>query len=100
MLSNWVTTNGNNNEVIPLVGAGGVVICISAFAVDAIFEWAVTNLDQYKVNLNEAGEILMVVGVVGAVLAIIVMVISNVRRRRTVSEDGRGIAIRRVDSEY
>jgi hypothetical protein len=42
----------------------------------------------------------MVVGVIGAVLSIIVMVVGNARRRQTVVDDGEGNVVRRVDSTY
>jgi hypothetical protein len=42
----------------------------------------------------------MIVGVVGAVLSIIVMVIANTRRQRTIVDDGQGNVVRRVDSTY
>jgi hypothetical protein len=42
----------------------------------------------------------MIVGVVGAVLSLIAMVIANTRRRRTIADDGQGNIVRRVDSTY
>ena len=42
----------------------------------------------------------MIVGVVGAVLSIIVMVVGNTRRSHTVVDDGRGNVSRRIDSTY
>jgi beta-lactamase regulating signal transducer with metallopeptidase domain len=83
-----------------MVGAGGLVVSIIAFAAGAILKWALKNPTQHGVNLSTVGEILMVVGVVGAVLAIIIMIAANIRRRRTVIDDGRGNVSRRVDSEY
>ena len=60
-----------------MVGAGGLVVSIIAFAVGAILDWAVTVQNQHGVNVNKVGWILMVVGVVGAVVSIIVMVAGN-----------------------
>ena len=83
-----------------MVGAGGLVVSIIAFAVGAILDWAVTvQPDQYGFNVNKVGVVLMIVGIVGAVLSIIVMAAANTRRRRTVVDDGRGNVTRRVDSE-
>ena len=83
-----------------MVGAGGLVVSIIAFAVGAILDWAVTAPYQHGFNVNKVGWILMVVGVVGAVVSIIVMVAGNTRRRRTVVDDGQGNVVRRVDSTY
>jgi hypothetical protein len=84
-----------------MVGAGGLVASIIAFAVGAILDWAVTvQPDQHGVNVNKVGWILMIVGVVGAVISIIVMLMGNSRRSRTVVDDGRGNVTRRVDSTY
>jgi uncharacterized membrane protein YeaQ/YmgE (transglycosylase-associated protein family) len=83
-----------------MVGAGGLVTSIIVFAVGAVLDWAVTEPDQHGFNLNKVGWILMIVGVVGAVLSIVVMIVGNSRRRRTVVDDGRGNVVRRVDSEY
>ena len=83
-----------------MVGAGGLVVSIIAFAVGAILDWAVTvQPDQHGFNVNKVGVVLMIVGIVGAVLSIIVMAAANTRRRRTVVDDGRGNVTRRVDSE-
>lgn len=83
-----------------MVGAGGLVVSIIAFAVGAVLDWAVTvRPDEHGVNLNKVGVILMVVGIIGAVLAIIVMAVGNTRRTRTVVDDGRGNVVRRVDSQ-
>jgi len=84
-----------------MVGAGGLVVSIIAFAVGAVLDWAVTvQPDQHGVNLNKVGVILMIVGAIGAVLSIIVMALANTRRRRTVVDDGRGNVVRQVDSTY
>ena len=83
-----------------MVGAGGLVVSIIAFAVGAILDWAVTELNQHGFNINKIGWILMIVGVVGAVLSVIVMVAANTRRQRTVVDDGQGNVVRRVDSTY
>lgn len=84
-----------------MVGAGGLVASIIAFAVGAILDYAVTvNPDQHGFNVNKVGVILMIVGVVGAVLSLIAMLVANTRHRRTVVDDGRGNVARRVDSTY
>ena len=83
-----------------MVGAGGLVASVIAFAVGAVLDWAVTEPNQHGFNVNKVGWILMVVGVVGAVVSIIVMVAANTRRRRTVVDDGHGNMVRRVDSTY
>jgi hypothetical protein len=84
-----------------MVGAGGLVASIIAFGVGGMLDYAVTaNPDQHGLNLNKVGMILMIVGVIGAVLSLLAMVIANTRHRRTVVEDGRGNVARRVDSTY
>jgi uncharacterized membrane protein len=84
-----------------MVGAGGLVVSIIVFAVGAILDWAVTVTPyQHGFNINKVGQILMIVGVVGAVLSVIVMAIGNTRRRHTVVDDGQGNVVRRVDSSY
>jgi uncharacterized membrane protein len=84
-----------------MVGAGGLVVSIVVFAVGAILDWAVTaSTYQHGFNVNKVGQILMIVGVVGAVLSIIVMIFGNTRRRQTVVDDGQGNVVRRVDSTY
>lgn len=84
-----------------MVGAGGLVASIIAFAVGAILDYAVTvSSDQHGFNVNKVGVILMIVGVVGVVLSLIAMIVSNTRRRRTVVDDGQGNVVRRVDSTY
>jgi hypothetical protein len=89
--------NGKEPEMI---GAGGLVVSVIAFGVGAILDWAVTEPYQHGFNINKVGWILMVVGVVGAILSVIVMVAGNMRRSRTVVDDGRGNVVRRVDSTY
>ncbi len=84
-----------------MVGAGGLVVSIIVFAIGAILDWAVTvSPYQHGFNVNKVGVILMIVGVVGAVLSLIVMVIGNTRRHHTVVDDGQGNVVRRVDSTY
>ncbi len=84
-----------------MVGAGGLVVSIIAFAVGAVLDWAITvQSNQHGFNINKVGWILMVVGVVGAVLSVIVMLLGNSRRSRTVVDDGDGNVVRRVDSMY
>ena len=84
-----------------MIGAGGLVISIIVFAVGAILDWAVTASPyQHGFNVKKVGWILMIVGVVGAVLSVIVMVIANTRRQRTIVDDGQGNVVRRVDSTY
>ena len=84
-----------------MVGAGGLVASIVAFAVGAILNYAVTvNTDQHGFNVNKVGVILMIVGVVGTVLSLIAMLVANTRHRRTVIDDAQGNVARRVDSTY
>ena len=84
-----------------MIGAGGLVISIIAFAVGAILDFAVTvSTEQHGFNVNKVGVILMIVGAVGAIISIIVMVSANTVRRRTVVDDGQGNVVRRVDSTY
>ncbi len=83
-----------------MVGAGGLVASIIAFAVGAILDWAFTEPYQHGFNVNKVGWILMIVGLVGAVVSIFVIVAANTRRRRTVVDDGQGNVVRRVDSTY
>ncbi len=84
-----------------MIGAGGLVVSIIAFAVGAILDWAVTvSPYQHGINVNRVGVILMIVGAVGAVVSLIVMVAANTTRRRTVVDDGRGHVVHRVDSTY
>lgn len=84
-----------------MVGSGGLVASIIAFAVGAILDFAVTvSPDQHGFNVNKVGAILMIVGAVGAALSLLAMVVANTRRRRTVVDDGQGNVVRRVDSTY
>lgn len=84
-----------------MVGAGGLVVSIIAFAVGAILDFAVTvNPDQHGFNINKVGVILMIIGAVGAVLSLIAIVLGNSARRRTVVDDGQGNVTRRIDSTY
>lgn len=84
-----------------MVGAGGLVVSIIAFAVGAVLDWAVTApANQHGFDVNKVGVILMIVGIVSAVISIIVMVAANTRRSRTVVDDGRGNVVRRIDSTY
>lgn len=84
-----------------MVGAGGLVVSIIAFAVGAILDWAVTvSPYQHGFNINKVGVILMIVGVVGAVLSLIVMAFGSARRSRTVMDDGRGNVTHRTESTY
>jgi hypothetical protein len=84
-----------------MIGAGGLVASIITFAVGAILDYAVTvSPDQHGFNVNKVGVILMIVGVVGAVLSVIAMILGNTRRRQTVVDDGQGNVVRRVDSTY
>jgi hypothetical protein len=84
-----------------VIGAGGLVVSIIAFAVGAVLDWAVTvSPDQHGFNINKVGVILMIVGIVGAVLSIVVMIFGNVTRRHTVVEDGRGGTVVRRDSTF
>ncbi len=94
--------NNYNNKLkgVRMIGAGGLVVSVIAFAVGAILDWAVTEPYQHGFNINKVGWILMVVGAIGAVLSIIVMVAGNTRRRQTVVDDGQGNVVRRVDSTF
>jgi beta-lactamase regulating signal transducer with metallopeptidase domain len=84
-----------------MIGAGGLAVSIVVFAVGAILDWAVTvSPYQHGFNINKVGVILMIVGVVGAVLSLIVMVVANTRRQHTLVQDGRGNVARRVDSTF
>ena len=84
-----------------MVGAGGLVASIIVFAIGAILDFAITvSPYQHGFNVNKVGVILMIVGVVGAVLSVIFLVVGNTRHRRTVVDDGQGNVVRRVDSSY
>ena len=81
--------------------ASGLVASIVAFAVGAVLDFAVTtSTEQRGFNIHTVGVILMIVGVVGAVLSIIGLVGTNMRRHRTVVDDGRGNVVTRQDSTY
>jgi uncharacterized membrane protein YeaQ/YmgE (transglycosylase-associated protein family) len=83
-----------------MIGAGGLLVSVIAFAVGAILDRAVTEPYQDGFNINKVGWVLMVVGVIGAVLSVIVMIVGNTRHRYTVVDDGQGNVVRRVDSTY
>jgi len=84
-----------------MIGAGGLVVSIIAFAVGAVLDFAVTvNTAQHGFNVNKVGVILMIVGAVGAVISIIVMLAANTARRRTIVDKGQENVVRRVDSTY
>ncbi len=79
--------------------ASGLVASIVAFAVGAVLDFAVTtNTEQHGFNIHTVGVILMIVGAVGAVLSLIGLLASTVRRHRTVIDDGRGNVVTRQDS--
>jgi hypothetical protein len=78
---------------------GGLVASIISFAVGAVLDFAVTvNPNQHGFNVHTIGIILMIVGAVGALLSIIGLVSTNIRRHRTVIDDGRGNVVRRDDT--
>lgn len=82
-----------------MIGAGGLVTSIIVFGVGAILDFAITvSPDQHGFNLNKVGVILMIIGVVGAVVSLITMILGSTSRRRTVVDDGQGNVARRVDS--
>jgi hypothetical protein len=83
-----------------MIGAGGLVVSVIAFAVGAVLDWAVTEPYQHGFDINKVGWVLMLVGAIGAVLSLMVMVVGTARRRQTVVDDGRGNVVRRVDSTY
>jgi len=79
--------------------ASGLVASIIAFAVGAVLDFAVTtNTEQHGFNIHTVGVILMIVGVVGAAISLIGLLSSNVRRHRTVIDDGRGTVVTRQDT--
>ncbi len=81
--------------------AGGLVASIIAFAVGAILDFAVTtSTEQHGFDIHTVGVILMVVGAVGALLSIIGLVTTNIRRHRTIVDDGRGNVVTRQDTNY
>jgi hypothetical protein len=84
-----------------MIGAGALVTSIFAFAVGAIFDYAVVaSPDQHGFNINKVGMTLMIVGAVGALLSLIAMLLANSRSRHTIVDDGEGHVVRRVDSTY
>jgi beta-lactamase regulating signal transducer with metallopeptidase domain len=84
-----------------MVGAGGLVVSIITFAVGAILNWGMTvSPYQHGFNVNKVGQILMLIGVVGALLSLVVMLVGNTRRRHTIIDDSHGNVIRRIDSSY
>lgn len=78
---------------------GGLVASIIAFTVGAVLDFALTvSPDQHGFNVHTVGIILMIVGAVGAVLSLIGILGSGMRRHRTVVDDGRGNVLRRDDT--
>ena len=72
-----------------MVGAGGLVASIIAFAVGAILDYAVTvSPDQHGFNVNKVGVILMIVGVLGLVVSLVVLGMSRTRVSRTTIVQG------------
>ena len=62
--------------------------------------WPSRSLISTASTSTRWGWILMIVGAVGTVLSIIVMVVPNIGRRRTVVYDGRGNVVSKVDSAH
>jgi hypothetical protein len=78
---------------------GGLATSIVVFAVGAVLDFALTvNPDQHGFNIHTVGIILMFVGAVGAVLSLIAVLSSGMRRHRTVIDDGQGNVVRRDDT--
>lgn len=80
--------------------AAGLVASIIAFAAGAILKFAVTvSPYQHGFNVNTVGVILMIVGVVGALLSIIGLLVGpgGIRQHRTTIDDGTGNIVRRDD---
>jgi hypothetical protein len=78
---------------------GGLATSIVVFAVGAVLDFAVTvNPNQHGFNIHTVGIILMIVGAVGAVLSLIAVLSSGMRRHRTVIDDGQGNVVRRDDT--
>ena len=78
---------------------GGLATSIVVFAVGAVLDFAVTvNPDQHGFNIHTVGIILMIVGAIGAVLSLIAVLSSGMRRHRTVIDDGQGNVVRREDT--
>ncbi len=81
------------------MAGGGLVTSIIVFAVGAILRFAVTmSTYQHGFNVHTVGVILMIVGAVGALLSLIAMVGTDMRKHRTVIDDGRGNVVRRDDT--
>jgi uncharacterized membrane protein len=81
------------------VSGSGFATSIVVFAVGAVLRFAVTvNTLQHGFNVHTVGIILMIVGAVGAVLALIAIAMANTGRRRTVIDDGRGNVVQREDT--
>jgi len=81
------------------MAGGGLVTSIIVFAVGAILRFAVTlSTYQHGFNVHTVGVILMIVGAVGALLSLIAMVGTDMRKHRTVIDDGRGNVVRREDT--
>ncbi len=80
--------------------AGGLVASIIAFAVGAVLDFAVTaDPNQHGFNIHTVGVILMLVGIVGAVLSLVALLVGRgPRRHRTTVDDGRGTVVRRDDT--
>ena len=78
---------------------GGLATSIVVFAVGAVLDFALTvNPNQHGFNIRTVGIILMIVGAVGAVLSLIAVLSSGMRRHRTVIDDGQGNVVRRDDT--
>jgi hypothetical protein len=79
---------------------GGVVVSCLIGAVGAILDFAVTESPyQHGFNLNTAGLILMIVGIVGVVVSLVIgLAGAGFHRHRTVIDDGTGRVVRRDDS--
>jgi uncharacterized membrane protein YdbT with pleckstrin-like domain len=81
------------------MAGGGLVTSIIVFAVGAILRFAVTmSTYQHGFNVHTVGVILMIVGAVGALLSLIAMIGTDMRKHRTVIDDGRGNVVRRDDT--
>ena len=79
--------------------AAGLVASIIAFAVGAVLDFALTvSSDQHGFNVHTVGVILMIVGAAGAVLSLVGLLGSGMRRHRTVVDDGKGNVVRRDDT--
>ena len=80
---------------------GGFVASLVVFAVGAILDFAVTTSPyQHGLNIRTIGVILMIVGAVGAVIALAALAFGGGawRKHRTVVDDGRGNVVRREDT--